>query len=542
MKRLFYFTCLALGAMIMLSGCQKDNNPTNLPEFTVSFNTDGGSEIKDIKVQENQKLSKPANPTKGEFIFVGWFKEATWVNAWDFDKDVVTKDMTLYAKWTTVTYTITFETNGGSALAPLTVAKGSTAQRPLPPTKSGVAFDNWYKEAALTTVYEFSTVVNADMTLYAKWISVTRETLQTLVNNAMNLSSGNYTKESFDALSAKREAAYQLLQQENPTMEQIATAYSELAAAMNALVSLPKRAVVAIDVEKVIDGILYVNPGQDFNVYAHAVDATGEYATDKRVTFTYDADQLATWAEGPVQVDDRSLWFGAKSTLTAGQTITLTIASAENPAITTTVTLKVPAQGEQKTAFINAVNALPAPDQIKYEHCEAIDKAFDMYYALPYTDHEDAAVKAANEKLKKCDDAYEKLPFRVKYVFKGNVCTLTGLVGATEVEELGEYTYVANGTFPAGTYTQNGWDEDGKDGFYQSRLTFAADGTGFLEDREANDANGTDATPWEKGSDFTYTNQGTQAAGGMLLMTMDWDEEEIEPNPQQIVRSLRRSK
>lgn len=540
MKRLVYFTCLALGALIMLSGCQKET-PSNLPEFTVSFNTDGGSEIKDVKVRENEKITKPSDPTKGEFIFVGWFKEATWVNAWDFSKDVVTKDMTLYAKWTTVTYTITFETNGGSAIAPITVAKGSTAQKPIAPTKSGVAFDNWYKEAALTTVYDFNTAVNADMTLYAKWISVTRETLEALVNEAMQISYENYTKESYDAMNAKKEAAYQLLRQENPTTEQITTAYSELAAAMNALVSLPKRAVVAIDVERVIDGILYVNPGQSFNVYASAVDATGEYATDRRVTFTYDAAQLATWAEGPIQVDDRSLRFGAKSALTAGQTISLTVASAENPAITTTVTLKVPAQGEQKTAFINAVNALPSPDQIKYEHVEAIDKAFDMYFALPNIDHEDAAVKAAYEKLEKCDDAYAKLPLRVKYVFKGNICTFTGLEGATGVEELGEYTYAANGAFPAGTYTQNGWDEDGKDGFYQSRLTFATDGTGFLEDREANDANGTGATPWDKGSDFTYTNQGTQAAGGMFLITMDWDEE--EPNvSQQLVRSLGRSK
>lgn len=78
-------------------------------KFTVTFNTDEGSEVNAVMVQEGKKLTKPTNPTKGEFIFVGWFKEATWTNAWDFEKDVVTKDITLYAKWTTITYTITFQ-------------------------------------------------------------------------------------------------------------------------------------------------------------------------------------------------------------------------------------------------------------------------------------------------------------------------------------------------------------------------------------------------------------------------------------------------
>lgn len=518
---------LAFSAVLMLTGCQKEDtiDPT---KFTVAFNTNGGSEVKAVIVEEGKKLTKPTDPTKGEFIFVGWFKEATWTTAWDFENDVVTKDITLYAKWTTVTYTITFNTNGGSAVAPLTVAKGSTAIKPLPPTKNDAAFDNWYKEVALANVYDFSTAVNADITLYAKWVTVTRETLQILVDDAQVVNSSNYTTDSYNAMRVKLEAAYQVLQSSNPTTQQIATAYTELSAAINALVALPNRAVVDVYISKVIDGVVYVNKGQSFNLYAYATDATGESATDRRVTFTYDVAQLATWAEGDIHTEETSLWFSTKSTLTAGAEVSVIIKSAENPAISKTITLKVAAEGEVKTMFINAVNALPAPDKIEYKHYDAINEAYDIYYSIP--DQQDPAVQAAYTKLRDCDDAYYKLPSRVKYSFKGNVCTMIGLAGISEEEELGEYAFAANGAFPSGTYSQNGWGDSSKE-FYQNRLTFKSDGTGILEYREAEDANGTGATAWEEETTFTYTYSGTQAAGGMFYITMNWDEDNVEPEP-----------
>lgn len=68
-----------------------------------------------------------------------------------------------------VFYTVTFETNGGSEVKAQTVAKGETATEPDTPVLEGNTFINWYANAELTTVYDFSTPINSNITLYAAW-------------------------------------------------------------------------------------------------------------------------------------------------------------------------------------------------------------------------------------------------------------------------------------------------------------------------------------------------------------------------------------
>ena len=67
------------------------------------------------------------------------------------------------------TYTVTFNSNGGSAVASATVEHGSTVAKPAAPTRSGYTFGGWYSDEGLTTVYDFSASVTGDITLYAKW-------------------------------------------------------------------------------------------------------------------------------------------------------------------------------------------------------------------------------------------------------------------------------------------------------------------------------------------------------------------------------------
>ena len=68
------------------------------------------------------------------------------------------------------TYTVTFNANGhGTAPAAQTVESGGTATTPTSPTASGYTFGGWYTEAACTNEFSFSTTINADITLYAKW-------------------------------------------------------------------------------------------------------------------------------------------------------------------------------------------------------------------------------------------------------------------------------------------------------------------------------------------------------------------------------------
>lgn len=75
------------------------------------------------------------------------------------------------------TYTVTFESNGGSAVEAQEVAAGEHATEPDDPTKDGYDFDGWYTSQEFTTLYDFSgTAVTEDITLYASWAEASADT------------------------------------------------------------------------------------------------------------------------------------------------------------------------------------------------------------------------------------------------------------------------------------------------------------------------------------------------------------------------------
>jgi uncharacterized repeat protein (TIGR02543 family) len=144
--------------------------------FTVTFNSNGGSNVASISgVESGTGIDKPADPTKDGFDFAGWYKEAALTTLWNFASDPVTANTTLYAKWVAEgsTFTVTFNSTGGSAVATLTgVESGARISAPAAPTRSGFTFDGWFKEVTLTTQWNFNTdTVTASITLYAKWTS-----------------------------------------------------------------------------------------------------------------------------------------------------------------------------------------------------------------------------------------------------------------------------------------------------------------------------------------------------------------------------------
>ncbi|OUS67324.1 hypothetical protein B1748_36210, partial [Paenibacillus sp. MY03] len=76
---------------------------------------------------------------------------------------------TLYAKWTTNVYTVSFESNGGNAVAAATVEHGETVEAPAAPTRTGYGFEGWHTDEELMEPYVFTTAVTGNVTLYAKW-------------------------------------------------------------------------------------------------------------------------------------------------------------------------------------------------------------------------------------------------------------------------------------------------------------------------------------------------------------------------------------
>ena len=75
------------------------NTETILSGFNVNFNSNGGTEITSQLVNSNEKAISPANPTRIGYLFIGWYKESNFVTTWNFENDVVSSDVTLYAKW-----------------------------------------------------------------------------------------------------------------------------------------------------------------------------------------------------------------------------------------------------------------------------------------------------------------------------------------------------------------------------------------------------------------------------------------------------------
>ena len=129
------------------------------PSRMVYFNTCGGTMTGPVKVLHklNTPIAKPDNPTKPGHTFNGWYTDSALTQAWNFD-DWVTGELRLYAGWTVNQYTITFDTNGGSEIAPITQDYGTEITAPDNPTRKGYTFKGWDKEIPKTMPAENITV------------------------------------------------------------------------------------------------------------------------------------------------------------------------------------------------------------------------------------------------------------------------------------------------------------------------------------------------------------------------------------------------
>ena len=123
-------------------------------QYTITFNTDGGSEIAAITQDYNTAVTAPAAPTKSGYTFAGWDKE--------IPATMPAENVTITAQWTINQYTITFNTDGGTAIAPITQNYGTVVIAPAAPTKTGYTFAGWD-----TTVP--STMPAENVTITAQW-------------------------------------------------------------------------------------------------------------------------------------------------------------------------------------------------------------------------------------------------------------------------------------------------------------------------------------------------------------------------------------
>ncbi|WP_158386095.1 InlB B-repeat-containing protein [Clostridium aceticum] len=145
----------------------------SINSYTVSFDSVGGSAVAGTTQDFGSVITAPVDSTREGYTFSGWYKDIGLINQWNFATDVVTEDITLYAKWNINQYTVSFDIAGGSLVSNQTVDYNQKAIRPDPdPTKAGFNFGGWYKDPGLINQWNFGVDrVTENRTLYAKWLT-----------------------------------------------------------------------------------------------------------------------------------------------------------------------------------------------------------------------------------------------------------------------------------------------------------------------------------------------------------------------------------
>ena len=123
-------------------------------QCTLTFDTNGGSAIAPITQDYGTAITAPADPTKTGYTFAGWTPA--------IPTTMPAENMTIKAKWTVNQYTLTFDTNGGSTIAPITQAYGTAITAPADPTKTGYTFAGWTPAIPATMPAE-------NLTVTAQW-------------------------------------------------------------------------------------------------------------------------------------------------------------------------------------------------------------------------------------------------------------------------------------------------------------------------------------------------------------------------------------
>ena len=138
----------------------------NTNKYTITFDTNGGSEIAPITQDYGTEITAPANPTRKGYTFKGWDKE--------IPKTMPAENITVKAQWEINQYTIAFDTNGGSEIAPITQDYGTEITAPDNPTRKGYTFKGWDKEIPETMPAE-------NITITARWKDTEKPTGEIII-------------------------------------------------------------------------------------------------------------------------------------------------------------------------------------------------------------------------------------------------------------------------------------------------------------------------------------------------------------------------
>ena len=135
-------------------------------QYTIAFDTNGGSEIAPITQDYGTEITAPDNPTRKGYTFKGWDKK--------IPETMPAENITVKAQWEINQYTIAFDTNGGSEIVPITQDYGTEITAPDNPTRKGYTFKGWDKEIPETMPAE-------NITITARWKDTEKPTGEIII-------------------------------------------------------------------------------------------------------------------------------------------------------------------------------------------------------------------------------------------------------------------------------------------------------------------------------------------------------------------------
>jgi uncharacterized repeat protein (TIGR02543 family) len=142
-------------------------------QYTITFDSDGGTEISSITADFGTTIKKPADPTKIGYTFDGWYPELP---------SVIQSDLTVKAYWTLNRYTISFDTDGGTMVSDITDFYGNSITKPTDPTRKGYTFGGWNPQIP-------STIPAGNMTCTAIWLEANQYTVSFDTDGGSNITS-----------------------------------------------------------------------------------------------------------------------------------------------------------------------------------------------------------------------------------------------------------------------------------------------------------------------------------------------------------------
>lgn len=154
---------------IILTACSRPSF------FTINFDSNGGSSVKEIITDGKSEIQMPDNPTREGYDFLGWFYDDITFqdpfSSFSLIEKPIKEDFTVFANWSALSFTITFESNGGTFISPLTLNTNQSINLPISPTKLGYIFGGWYIDNQLLTNFTSKVMPPTNLTLYARWVT-----------------------------------------------------------------------------------------------------------------------------------------------------------------------------------------------------------------------------------------------------------------------------------------------------------------------------------------------------------------------------------